>query len=183
MATFLALPRTRFPIAGSVTAWGYALAAGVGGSAVAAEIALWDQRPLPWAALRGGLAAAWLTYLALVLLSEARRLVEAHRTQASSSSPAPEDQRLAAACGAQLPWSEVIRRAALVAAVPLPRYLADPAGGSVVAVWLLMILCCGFVYLEHACLGRPGRERWLRRYWVAAALFLLPWAIPACSAH
>jgi hypothetical protein len=66
----------------------------------------------------------------------------------------------------------IVRRAALVAAVPLPRYLADPVGGAVASLWIIAGLTCAYAYVEPF-LGR----RWRSGFWIAAAIFLVPWTL------
>jgi len=69
-------------------------------------------------------------------------------------------------------FSEVLRRAAVVSWVTLPRFLDDPAAHVVVAFWVVLGLSCGYVFLEPVVTAR-----YRRFYWMAAAVILLPWGL------
>jgi len=64
-------------------------------------------------------------------------------------------------------------RSILVAAVPLPRFLHDPAAGVVVAFWLVLLMACGYAYAQSAW----GAQR-ARLLWFVAPVLLVPWSVP-----
>lgn len=157
--------------------WPTALAAAIAALAVAAGTygAVWDPPVATLAVARAGAKVGWIVLLVLVLWQTATGLVVGSRDSRVSAAASPRTD-------GRLPFVEILRRALLVCSVPLPRYLADPAGGIVAGFWLLVILPCGFVYVESAVRRRP-RLAWLARgYWLAWAGLLVPWAIPALAA-
>ncbi len=149
------------------TLWRVAVAAGVAGVAaagLAAQVgAVWWEDPA-WRIARSGAAVGWPVFLAL-LLARAAHLWWSGRGEATARS------RDGGAAPLRL-W-EVLLRACLVAAVPLPRYLGDPAGGVVASFWIVALSACAYVFLEPAL-----PPVWRRRFWPGAALFLVPWALP-----
>ena len=154
-----------------------AVGCAAGAIAAQARAPFWAPEAVVWGITRAILGATWIGYLAISLAGAVRRCVYDWRRRSAV-------QRVAILQSARevrpLPWAEIIRRATLVAAVPLARYLGDPSGGSIAGWWLLIILVCGYVYVEHAC---GAGSRWARAYWLAAALFLVPWGVPAWSAR
>jgi hypothetical protein len=117
-------------------------------------------------AARMGLKVAWLTILALAL---------SYRNPASAGSAPPgrNGRGLAAP-------EETLQRALLVCAVPMQRYLLDPAGGVVASLWLMVLVLCGYAYIAHAW-GHASVQA--RLYWSAWIVLLLPWGFPGLSAH
>jgi hypothetical protein len=155
--------------------WLAALAAAVAGAAVAASTygALWEPPATTFAVARAGAKIGWIVLLVLVLWQTALGVVAGAESQRSPRGKSDTDGGLS--------FAEIMGRTLLVCAVPLPRYLADPAGGIVVGLWLLVILPCGFVYVEHTVRRRPGLARLTTWYWLAWAILLAPWGVPALS--
>ena len=69
-------------------------------------------------------------------------------------------------------------RAVLVTGVLLPRYVRDPAFGVPAAFAVAITLAAVSLFLTDV-----ARVPVTRRYWLGAALLLLPWGIPPLSAH
>jgi hypothetical protein len=155
--------------------WLAALVAALGGAAVAASAygALWEPPAATFAVARAGAKIGWIVLLVLVLWQSALGVVAGAEARKFSAGNRETDGGLS--------FAGIMGRTLLVCAVPLPRYLADPAGGIVAGLWLLVILPCGFVYVEHAVRGRPGLARLTTWYWLAWALLLAPWSLPALS--
>lgn len=181
--------------------WIMALAVAVAAGAVSANVfgGLGPAESAPVLVIRSAAKAGWVVFLLLVLWQGvadtlARAAVAGqrdslptqkclHGPEAGQSGPASGTASGAASgTGDTLPMGAILRRAALVCAVPLPRYLADPAGGIVAGAWLLVLVTWGYVYVEHFCRTRPRWARWRGAYWAACAIFLAPWAFPAFSA-
>lgn len=179
--------------------WLMALAVAVASGAVAANVygGLGPADLTLSLPLRSAAKAGWVVFLLLVLWQGvADTLARAALPGRLTSLSRPRSREVqevrgerqegqtdtAAGPGAALPMGVILCRAALVCAVPLPRYLADPAGGIVAGAWLLVLVTWGYVYVEHFCRSRPQWARWRGAYWPAWAVFLAPWAFPALSA-